>query len=300
MATLTHLCIQGRLTEAPPSLSLRPSYATVPPKGAQEPPTSRLCAQALDARGEVLAEARLGVQRRCAGERSTPRLVVRGWLPFPDGTARLRFLHDGTSIHELTVSSAAPVLTLGFQPPKLARGRTRVQWSAKHPEGKPIEVFLRYSHDDGKSYARLGLRTTLDHAEVDFDALPGGAACRIAVVATDGARTTIVTSPPFAVPVKACRALILAPEAGRVVPRGTSLDLVGQGFYLEERAPELTALSWTSSRDGTLGSGRRLRVTLSPGHHKLTLSAGVAPRIGTAELNVEVGSEAPATHFTGG
>jgi hypothetical protein len=300
MSPLTHLCIQGRLAGSPPSLVLRPSYGTALPKGAGEPPTSRLVAEALGEKGEVLTSARLTVVGRCTGERTAERLAVRGWLPFPDVARRLRFRLDGLSVHEVEVSRSAPTLTLDFRPKKLVAGRTTVRFRAKHPEGKPVESFLRYSHDDGRSYARVGLRTTSDHAEVDFDALPGGPACRIAVVATDGARTTIATSVPFAVTVKPCRALLLSPEAGRSVAAGTSIELVGQGFYLEERAPELSALAWTSSRDGALGTGRRLRVTLSPGNHRLTLSAGVAPRVGTAEVDVVVGAGGSPMRAGGG
>jgi hypothetical protein len=82
--------------------------------------------------------------------------------------------------------------------------------------------------------------------------------------------------------------MILAPADQERVPRGGATLLQGQGYWREERRPELKELTWTSSIDGELGAGALVEVNLSPGVHRIELRAGRGRRRGTTTISLLV------------
>ena len=143
-----------------------------------------------------------------------------------------------------------------------------------------------YSNTDGADWHFLSFTIQEPVYEVDFDRLPGGTRCQVGVVASDGVNTVLTATRSFPVPTKPCQALILAPEEGATVGAGETVTLQGQGYYLEEREPELEQLDWSSSVDGALGTGPVLDVALSPGTHQITLRAGTRERRCEATVGV--------------
>jgi hypothetical protein len=78
---------------------------------------------------------------------------------------------------------------------------------------------------------------------------------------------------PFTVGRKGPQAFILAPEGGATIPVGQPLWLQGYAYDLEDGTLPDTALRWSSSRDGDLGTGSQVLASLSPGEHVLTFTA---------------------------
>jgi hypothetical protein len=75
--------------------------------------------------------------------------------------------------------------------------------------------------------------------------------------------------------------MIFAPQDGATFAPGQLGVLHGQGLYLEENKPETEALAWTSSEDGDIGTGMTVQMAkLSPGAHRITLTAGTGERAG--------------------
>jgi hypothetical protein len=281
-----YLRVSGRLSPDR-RLRLRPGYLVDVPDRDAPRRESRAIAEVLDDRGQVRLRHPLAIGHRCAqGDGS---VTLRGAVPFPEDTARVRVLFDGVVVGEIVRSAHAPRVTLRRAPTGEARGRQTVAWEATHAEGRPLHFCLRYSHDGGRRWGRITLRTQRQEIELDLDALPGGADCRVAVVASDGVNTTVVESAPFSTPLKPCRAMVLGPADGARLSRGEPARLRGQGYWLEENRPETERLTWTSSRDGELGRGMALDVLLSPGEHEIQLVAGEGARAGTATVRVVVG-----------
>jgi hypothetical protein len=85
-------------------------------------------------------------------------------------------------------------------------------------------------------------------------------------------------------------ATITAPTMMQTIFEGTPVAFTGTGVDAEDGALPGTALSWTSSRDGVLGTGSALTVsTLSAGDHTITLVArDSGGNTGTATLRVLV------------
>ena len=288
MPSPRYLRVIGRLT-ADNRLVLRPSYLSDRPRDSEPRRESGLLAELFDDGGRLLLRHVLRLQPMCADGRPLGSLAVRGWVPFPAATRVVRFSHEGLPLDEIRVSERGPELRLAWRPPQEPAGRERITWEASHPEGLPLQFFVRYTHTDGQRWLRLGWRTDTRMAEVDFGQLPGGDRCRLAIVATDGVNTTTAESSTFRVRVKPCRAMIFAPAEDEMTVVGAPVMLRGQGYYLEEARPETEALAWTSSRDGDLGRGTLL--TWSPrvaGEHRVTLAAGTGDRQDTTAIRILV------------
>ena len=148
---------------------------------------------------------------------------------------------------------------------------------------------LRYSHDGGRTYRRLGERTSATSVEEDFSGLPGGDACRLRVVVTDGYHNHQSTSPEFSVGVLPVEAFIVSPLDGATLQRGQPALLVGQSYYVEtDERLEDDLLSWSSSLQGRLGEGSLVQAQLQPGEHEIRLHAEAGPRSGADSIKLTV------------
>lgn len=287
----TRYLVLGGIIDPDHRVELRPGFLTDNPHGAEEPARTPLTAELLDDDGRLLLRRRLPAGRVCGeGGSGSARTIFTGKVPWRPGARVVRLRWEGDLVHELRVSRERPEVALAWTPRDRQSGRAEVRWSGRHPEGLPLHYFLRYSNDAGASWRAVTLLTAEGAQELDFDELAGGDRCRLGVVATDGANTVMAESAEFEVPIKPCQALILSPAQRQAFDVGDAVWLTGQGYYLEERAAEKRALAWSSSLDGRLGSGPVLRVAgLSPGTHRITLSAGEGARAGEASVVVHVG-----------
>lgn len=269
---------------------LRPSYLTTSPRFAEDHSASLVTAELLDDEGKLLLRHGLRAKPNCIIGRVSNGLALRADIPFPKTTRTVRLWHKEALIEEITVSKHTPKVELTWHPPKQAKGEVKVAWKGSHKEKRPLSYFLRYSYDGGKRWRRAGRSTKETSQLLDFDQFPGGKRCGLAVVATDGVNTTIAESKSFTVPVKPCRAMIMAPADGAKAALGEIVVFEGQGFWLEEVEVETEALTWHSSRDGDLGDGQVVATAdLSKGNHKITLTAGKGKRAGKASVSVKVG-----------
>ena len=93
-------------------------------------------------------------------------------------------------------------------------------------------------------------------------------------MATDGVNTGSADVGPFTVANKAPAAAIEAPLDQAAFAYGENVLLLGEGLDLEEGSLPDSALTWTSSLDGALGTGKWLeRSNLRLGRHMITLTA---------------------------
>jgi hypothetical protein len=195
-------------------------------------------------------------------------------------------------IHEIIVSEGKPKVHLTWEPQESVEGKQTITWIGKHSQDLLLHYLVRYTHN-GETWQPIGLGTEEPQQEIDFDKLPGSNQCKFVIVATDGVNTIEVESKSFRVPVKLCQAMILSPEDDATFASNEPVTLQGQGFYLEENRAETEALVWTSSKDGELGKGMILQVSkLSPGSHRIMLTAGTGERAGKATIKIRIGREA--------
>lgn len=267
-------------------LLLQPGFLTDDAAYAEEDPDSRLRVELVDDEGRVTVRYRVPV----APFYSHPalgQLAVAGKVPFPPETRFVRFFRDDDILLEqIEVARRSPRVRLEWSPPSAVEGRQRITWSGEHPEGRELHYIVCFAAGDA---GWQPLTTPMPHTEfeIDFEDLPGGR-CRVGILATDGVNTVLAQSRSFRSPVKPCFAMILAPADEARVPAGVPTVLQGQGYWREERRPELTQLSWTSSIDGDLGTGALVEALLSLGAHRIELRAGTGRRAGTTTISLVV------------
>jgi hypothetical protein len=130
---------------------------------------------------------------------------------------------------------------------------------------------VRYSNDDGGTWRALAPRLRDTEFTVDLDRLPGGEACRLQVLATEGIRTGQAVTEAFRVP-RRPREVVIAAPTGEVAA-GEPVTLVGEAFSQHHGVASPSELRWSSDLDGDLGAGREVRGVLQPGLHEVTLRA---------------------------
>ncbi|MEO7191785.1 MAG: hypothetical protein ABI051_12090 [Vicinamibacterales bacterium] len=293
--TPQYLRVIGRL-QADRQLTLRLGYLTETPPWSDSDGDSPLRAEVFDDQGGALGSYPLRLAELCMeGARVKPRQSVRGFVPFHPRARRIVFSYRGQPVHEIARSDAPPRARWSWEPGRQLTGMQTLTWTGDHPNGLPVEFFVRYSWDDGRSWSRLSVATQEFSLAVDFDQLPGGERCVFALVATDGINTTIVESARFTLPRKGCVALILQPLDGAHFASGEPVPFQGQGFWREESRPEWEQLTWhTSSDTQPVLRGRLGQLQLPPGQHVITLLAGSEPHQGRAQVTITVGSESAA------
>lgn len=277
--------LSGRL-DAEGHLTLRPAFpTTIPPRRWRHDALSYVV-DVLDAKDQSLVRVPLSASRTC-GSDST---ALRGSVDLPARAARLEILHVDASGREPIVLASVPVperapeLRLLAVPEGEVKGQFTLTWEARG-DPSPIRYFIDYS-PGREAWEPLSLGVSEPRLTVDFDSLAGGNACRVAVTASNGLRSSRVESGPFRVREKPCAAVILRPVDGEAV--SPNVVLVGNGWWREEGRPELEALAWASDVQGELGRGREVTVRLEPGTHHITLHAGKGGRAGEESVTVHV------------
>ncbi len=161
-------------------------------------------------------------------------------------------------------------------------GKLVVSWTGSDADGDALHCYLRYSPDGGKRFVPLASGLDLTSVDVDLNALPAPVAGKafFELLASDGLNTTVTRTQPLNLSSaqlgggNAPWVQIVTPDDGSVFRQGATVILHSSGWDLEDHALEGQSLQWSSSLDGSLGSGRLTSVAdLSVGTHVLQVSA---------------------------
>ncbi len=257
--------LSGRL-DTDGRLTLRPAFPTAIPPGRWRQEALAYVVEVLDAQDRPLARVPLSVSGTC----DSSSTALRGSVDLPEGAVRLDVLRVDTSGRDPIVLASEPIPERGPEirlidvPEGEVRGRFTLTWEARGSV-EPVRYFVDYSAGR-ETWEPLSLSVSEPQITIDFDSLAGGPACRLAVTASSGLRATRVETGPFSVREKPCAAVILRPVDGEEL--SSDVVLVGNGWWREERRPELQALTWASDVQGELGRGRQVTVHLERGTHE--------------------------------
>jgi len=268
-----------------------------PTEVPQNPPAgTQYCLEAQDADGTILSGYcfDLAFHNYDTGEATD----VDGFnlmLPYPSGVARIVLRKEAqqlavrpVSIHATTITVLSPNGGEDWE----VTGTYTITWTASDIDGDSLTYSVLYS-PDGSEWLPVEMGITQTQVTVNMAELAGGNAARVRVLASDGVNTTADDSDtPFTVARKAPQAFILSPEQDVTIPVGTPLWLQGYAYDLEDGTLSDTALRWSSSRDGDLGTGEQVLASLSPGEHVITLTATDSDgNLTTATVQVYVGQK---------
>jgi hypothetical protein len=202
-----------------------------------------------------------------------PFMVV---LPFDSSTSRIAIVRNGVPIAERAVSQGAPTVQV-LRPlgGETISGDLVIDWQATDPEGDPMRYTVQYSPDLGETWQALATDHFTPTLTVDGSALAGSTQALIRVIANDGVNTGMAeTAGAFTVLPHAPRAVITQPEPMAVINPDTEVFLSGRSWDVEDGPLTGASLTWTSDKDGALGTGDHLSVwNLSSGLHRITLRA---------------------------
>lgn len=216
------------------------------------------------------------------------------YLPYPAGTRKIQITRRQQILAEREVSPHSPEIHVDSILP-LENRRFRVTLTASDLDGDALSYAASYIANASR-VEPLFVEWITPGAVFEFDAspLPGSADGHVQVLVTDGVNTARALSPSFTVPGHAPSVFVLEPQNGLRYAGRLPIVLQGEAYDIEDGVLPDSALSWTSNRDGSLGTGELLPAQiLTPGDHILRFSAHDSEG-NTSEQSVQVSVLPPA------
>lgn len=149
-----------------------------------------------------------------------------------------------------------------------------LRWAASDPDGDPVTTTLLYT-GDGEHWRTVGTGPATGALQVRLADLPDGDRPAFRLIAFDGwwSREARTGAPELAGAWNPPRVSVDVAVPTRY-PLGALVRLSADPFDAEDRRLPGTAVAWSSSIDGVLGTGTELGTReLSPGEHVITASA---------------------------
>ena len=237
-------------------------------------PAGQYTISILDAGSNVLLSQSFGSDDGSPNEDGTPASITMAnvTLPFPPGAAQIVLANGGAVLATQPVSPNAPLVQLvapsGAGP---LDGTVDMFWNASDPDGDPLTYSVFYSPDNGDTWTTLAANLTSNSFDWDTTQSAGTQNGLLMISASDGVNVSysqsassfaVVNKPPFL--------SITSPADGANIDLTTPFVFQASIYDLQD-GEALGQISWTSDRDGTLGTGAFLPAPqLSPGVHHIT------------------------------
>lgn len=163
-----------------------------------------------------------------------------------------------------------------------------VSWSGSHPLGWTLRYDVTLEYPNGRAYP-LATGTTARSLQFPAGRLPGGSNLTLRVIARAGIHSAQDQATGLAVPNRKPEVVLQSPTQGESFGIGATIALIAFARDPEDGLLTGSRVTWTSDRDGALGTGTSLDVVLSPGSHTLTVTATDSAGAGaTAQVTVLV------------
>jgi hypothetical protein len=223
------------------------------------------------------------------------------WIPVTAGTAAIAvFDPNGNLLTNVPLTGVPPTVTItspvaGF----VGTGQQTVSWTIQSAATN-FTSRIFYSIDGGTTWQEIDELTASTSDILDFSTLPGATAAMLRIDVSDDVNTGSATSVPFNVPKKLPSAIVINnPVCGAIQPAANPVYLDGAAYDADDGVLTGTALQWTDSAQGALGSGSPLTVNLNPGSHTITLTGTDSDGNAiTATTQITLAGDAPALSLT--
>jgi len=288
-----YLFVSGRISLTQ-NVAVLSTFYRIPDLPAQPAPISGTCTlRLLDAGGGELAAYYFAAP---SNPHIPPEDEPQAWfvevVPYVTGTARIEVVSGTQLLAARLVSSGTPTVT--FEYPlggECLTGTVPISWTATDGDGGPLTSALFYSADDGQTWNALATEWPSTTFPLDTVALPGSGQARLRVLVSDGVNTGQATTLPFTVELKPPQTAITLPADGQIYAPGDPVTLIGAAWDQEDGTLTGTALLWSDSVSGTVGSGEELVIPqLAEGRHTITLTATDSDGMtGTTSVHIRVG-----------
>ncbi len=218
----------------------------------------------------------VGQTRATDGRTRTGRPRFSEMIPVQPNAVRIVIEDEAGSVTgSVVLGGSTPAVTITDLPGGILSGPQRIEWSVSDPDSARHVFWVEYSADAGASWITLSQARYEPSLEVDLDRMPGSSGnALIRVYASDGVNTGSAISNTFEVATKPPITEIIAPENGEEYFAFDGLVLEGFAYDIDDGVLPDAALTWTSDRQGFLGSGAELTVpVIDVGEHVITLTA---------------------------
>ena len=190
------------------------------------------------------------------------------------------------SEHQPTVSWVNPA------PGTVLTQDTEIRWTGADADGDPLVYSVFYRPASDAPWIPLIVDTAKNSYPVALQELPAGSAGQFKVAASDGYHVVEAISGAVSVPERSPGVYLLSPVTDETYT--PEVYLSGYGYHPDYGLLPGESLTWNSNRDGVLGSGEALTVTLSPGEHLITLTGSYEGQTTTTGVSITVNAEATA------
>ena len=200
-------------------------------------------------------------------------------LPWTAGASRIVLEHGSQVLDTRGTSGNAPYVQVMYPNggESLSGSSATVTWLGSDVDHDPLTYIVQYSKDAGATWQTLASGLTATTYNLDLTRLPGSNQAMIRVIASDGMYTAQDQSNGvFSVGRHAPQVQISQPANNATFAGDQSLVLEGSSMDVEDGALAGSTLTWSSNRDGVLGTGAMLvrsASTLQEGAHTITLQA---------------------------
>jgi len=200
-------------------------------------------------------------------------------VPVQAGAAKIVVLSEDDPVGEIVLGGATPVvqLTSGVASAALPAGVPPLpvfSWSVQDGDSSAHSFWLELSRDGGATWTTIAPRFARNTLSIDPALVGGGTGLLLRVLASDGANTGIGVSDPFDVAEQTPQGAIIAPVSGLAHRTGNLVWLQAAAIDPEDGSLDTSAVQWSSSKDGPLGTGASLPVfDLTGGTHTITMTA---------------------------
>lgn len=207
------------------------------------------------------------------------RLAIRENVPFILGTRRLAIYSDITDseISSIIISTNPPQvqqLSLVINKELLPKETATLTWKGQDLDDDVLTYTLMFSSDNRSSWRVLATGIVDNTITIDMAQLEGTKSGYFRLIANDGVNTGFADSISFAIEDKPPYTRISNPASQSNYIYGQIVTLEGYGQDIEDGTLDNSNLSWTSDRDGFLGTGHLMHASsLSTGLHTITLTA---------------------------
>lgn len=289
--------VRGRVSTNPVSGVLEPLFVKDTNGSIQLPAGGSHAIRFLDASGQEIASYSFDPPVDSEGDRGPFSLV----LPWNGAAKRIILLRNGQEIASRVASQNAPAVTVvspnGGE--TLTGNSATLTWTATDTDGDSLSYAVDHSSNGGTSWSSIASGLSSTSHVVDLRTLVGSSQTLFRVTVSDGFNSASDRSnSTFTIPPRAPVASIITPRTDQLYVGDQTIVLSGISLDIEDGFLEPSSLSWSSSLDGTLGTGTSLAVnaaTLQEGSHAITLSAtDSAGAIGTASIAIQVVRIRPA------
>ena len=221
-------------------------------------------------------------------------LAVQELVPYIPGTTAVDIVGPGKALlYSVKAGAAFPQVEIKTPTggETLDGDAIDVSWTASDPDGDALAFTVQFSADGGQNWTTVEQNVRERSARIDHFDLTGSATAMFRVLATDGIHTTVAASKMFALTGRSPVVEIVSPESDTAVVAGQTVTFAAFAYDPDNGEVADENVSWTSSIDGSLGTGLELHVTkLSLGDHTIRVAvkddAGLPAVSATAKLKV--------------